>query len=93
MTSTNTDIVVGLIVDGVLNSMKTQLDGKVPDAVFDTIRTGAVLAASSAIPAPVRLAINAVPASSLVTAGNIAANKVNKVKAGAEAVSGLIRGR
>jgi len=41
MTNTNTDIVVGLIVDGVLNSMKAQLDGNVPDAVFDTIRTDA----------------------------------------------------
>ena len=93
MANTNTDILVGLIVDGVLNSMKSQVDGKVPDAVFDALRTGAVLAASSAIPPPVRLAINAVPASTLVAARDVAAKKVNKVKAGAETVSGLIRGR
>ena len=85
--ATNTDIVVGLIVDGVINSMKSQLDNKVPDAVFDAVRTGAVLAASSAIPAPVRLAINAVPASAIKTAGNVVAKKA----ANAGAVGNLIK--
>ena len=93
MASTNTDYVVGLIVDGVLASMKSQLNGKVPDAVLDTVRTGAILAASSAIPPPVRLAINAVPASTVMAAGNAAASKVRTVKAGAEAVGNLIRGK
>ena len=93
MASTNTDYVVGLIVDGVLASMRSQLNGKVPDAVLDTVRSGAILAASSAIPPPVRLAINAVPASTVMAAGNAAANKVRTVKAGAEAVGNLIRGK
>ena len=91
MASTNTDIVVGLIVDGIINSMRTQLDGRVPDAVFDAARSGAVLAASSAIPAPIRLAINAVPTSTLKAAGDVAANKARATIATAEAVGNLIK--
>ena len=93
MTNTNTDLVVGLVVDSVLDSMRPQLAGKIPDAAFDALRTGAVLAASSAIPPPVRLAINAVPTSTVMAVGNVAANKVRTVATGAEAVGNLIRGR
>jgi hypothetical protein len=91
------DLVVETLVDSVINSMKLQSNGKVPPAVLDTMRTAAILAASSAIPAPVRLAINAVPISAVTTAANGIKTAKNDISGGAraigESVTGLIKNK
>jgi len=86
MNNSNTDYVVTLIVDSIINSMKSQLEGKVPDTVFDKVRSGAVLTASAAIPFPIQIAINAVPPSAYKVAGNITMSGAKAV-AGTEAAS------
>jgi hypothetical protein len=109
MSETNTDRVVGLIVDRILDSMKQQqLGGKIPDAAFDAVRTTAVLAASTAIPPPIRLAINAVPSSAFKAAENVAATGSQNIRDGVqnirdnikdsvagrvETVTGLLKGK
>jgi len=79
MADTNIDYVVKLIVDNVISSMESQLDGKVSAAVFDSVRTGAVYTATNAIPFPLRLAINAIPASAYKAAGNAAVSGAKAV--------------
>jgi hypothetical protein len=92
MSETNTDRVVGLIVDRILASMKQQqLGGKIPDAAFDAMRTAAVLAASSAIPPPVRLAVNAVPPSAFKVAENVAATGSQNIRDGVQNIKDNIK--
>jgi hypothetical protein len=92
MSSNTVDLVVETLVDSVINSMKLQSNGKIPPAVLDTMRTAAILAASSAVPGPVRLAINAVPVSAVKTAaGGIKAVK-NDVAGGAKAIGETVTG-
>jgi len=97
MTETNTDRVVGLIVDRILDSMKQQLDGKVPDAAFGAVRSAAVLAASSAVPPPIRLAINAVPPAVFKAAENATTSGVQNIREtasrGVGTVTGLLKGK
>ena len=104
MTSSNTDRVVGLIVDSMIDSMRPQLQGKVPDAAVNAMRSAAVLAASSAIPPPIRLAINAVPPTAFHVVENAAASGVQNIREGAqnikdktsqkvETVKGLLKGK
>ena len=90
MSETNTDRVVRLIVDHILDSMRRQLDGKVPDAALGAVRTAAVLAASSAIPPPVRLAINAVPPSAFKVAENVTATGSQNIREGVQNIKGNI---
>ena len=42
MTDTNTDCLVGLLVDRVIDSMGPQLRGKIPDAAVGIMRSVAV---------------------------------------------------
>lgn len=86
MADTNTDHVIELIADSIINSLKSQLEGKVPDAVFGTAYSAAVFAAKSAIPFPIQIAINAVPSSAYKAAGN-AAMCGAKMVTGSEAAS------
>ena len=79
MADTNTDYVVELIVDSIINSMKSQFEGKVPVTAFDTVRSGAVLTASNAIPFPLRLAINAIPKSAYKAAGDAGVSGIKTV--------------
>jgi len=92
MSETNTDRVVGLIVDRILDSMKQQqLGSKIPDAAFGAARSAAVLAASSAIPPPVRLAINAVPPSAFKVAENVAATGSQNIREGVQNIKDNIK--
>jgi len=91
MSETNTDRVVGLIVDHILASMKQQLSGKVPDAAFGAVRSAAVLAASSAIPPPIRLAINAVPPTAFKVAENVAATGSQNIRDGVQNIKDNIK--
>ena len=91
MSETNTDRIVGLIVDRILDSMKQQLGGKVPDAALGAVRTAAVVAASSVIPPPVRLAINAVPPSAFKVAENVAATGSQNIREGVQNIKDNIK--
>jgi len=63
MANSNIDRIIALVVDTVIETMKSQFEGKVPAATFDAARPVAVRTASSAVPFPLRLAINALPSS------------------------------
>ena len=63
MTDTNTDRLIKLIVDSTINLIKPQLENRVSNDVFETVRFGTVSVIREAIPFPLRMAINGVPAS------------------------------
>jgi len=73
----NTDYIVETIVDGIIDSMKPQFDGKVSADVVKTIRSGAILAGTTAIPVPVKFGINSVPRSKIEQALKFVQDKTN----------------
>ena len=97
MSNNTVDLVVETLVDNVIHSMKLHSNGKIPPAVLDALRTTAILAASSAIPGPVRLAINAVPVTAVKTTANGIKTAKNDVADGTkligETVVGLIKNK
>lgn len=64
----NTDRIATLIVDKVIDSIKSQFGDRVSAATFDAVRSGAIRTASDIIPFPLRFAINAIPKSTFETA-------------------------
>ena len=59
----NADRLAVFIVDKVADAIKTQFGDKVSFTTLDTVRSVAAVAVKNAVPFPMRLALNAIPAS------------------------------
>jgi len=79
----NTNRINTLVVDTVIGSMKSQLEGKVSAIALDAARLYALRTANAAVPFPLRLAINALPASAVDTVLNKVQATVTVVVEGA----------
>jgi hypothetical protein len=85
--ASTTDLIVEMITSSIVDSLKSNLEGKIDETTLAKIPPIALLAAKAAVPFPLRIALDLIPASTVQSGVNTATSGASAV--GTAALGGI----